>query len=71
MTISEFVQNLWENDRTGAYSEMIDLETAKADLEMFKRQDGWDIPEDITPEAYMDEWNEHVTTLLEAQNITD
>ena len=59
MTIAEFVKNVWENEENGAYSERMDLETAKIDLNNF-RSDGWDLPEGITPESYMEAWNELV-----------
>ena len=59
MTIVEFVKNVRENEENGAYSEKMDLETAKIDLDNF-RSDGWDLPEGITPESYMDAWNKLV-----------
>lgn len=57
MTINEFVRNLWENDQVGAYAEPMDIETAKTDLANYAA-DGWTLPEGITPEAYMEAWNE-------------
>ena len=59
MTITEFVRNLWENDSYGNDSTLMDLETAKYDLKMFA-DEGWDLPEDITPENFMETWNEIV-----------
>ena len=44
-------------DYDGSY---ISLETARADLETFRAQDGWDVPEDLTAEEYMDIYNELV-----------
>lgn len=59
MTTHDFVMNIWEHemDYDGSY---ISLETARADLEAFRAQDGWDVPEDLTPEEYMDIYNELV-----------
>lgn len=56
MTITEFVRNLWESDPNGNSSKM-DVETARTDLDNF-RADGWDLPEDITPESYTEAWND-------------
>lgn len=58
MTIREFVKQLWENDPNGNCEEM-DIQTAYEDIENFKA-DGWDLPEDIAPESYMEAWNELV-----------
>lgn len=59
MTKREFVQFLWEHtmDYDGSY---MSLETARADLENFRAEDGWDVPEDLTAEEYMEMWNELV-----------
>ena len=57
MTTTEFVQDLWESDPNGSHTELLDLETARKDLENFA---GWDLPDDITPESYMEAWNELV-----------
>lgn len=54
MTISEFVQDLFDSFRDTP--EPLDIETAAADLDNF-RSDGWPLPDDITPEAYAEEWN--------------
>lgn len=57
MTTTEFVRDLWESDPNGSHTELMDLETARNDLENFA---DWDLPEDITPESYMEAWNELV-----------
>lgn len=57
MTIREFVEDLYNNSQV--QSETIDLSTAAMDLDNF-RADGWTLPEDITPEGYMEAWNELV-----------
>ena len=57
MTTTEFVRDLWESDPNGSHTELLDLETARKDLENFA---GWDLPDDITPESYMEAWNELV-----------
>lgn len=56
MTKREFVQFLWEHamDYDGSY---MSLETARADLENFRAEDGWDVPEDLTAEEYAEIWN--------------
>ena len=66
MTKREFVRDIWEHqmDYDGSY---MSLETAKADLANFRAEDGWDVPEDLTPEEYMDIYNE----LVEAQNALE
>lgn len=63
MTKYDFVMNIWEHemDYDGSY---ISLETTRADLETFRAQDGWDAPDDLTAEEYMDIYNE----LVDAQN---
>lgn len=63
MTIMEFVRDIWENDPNGVYMEPMDLETAKADLENFASAPDMDPPEDITPETYMEAWNELVASV--------
>ena len=55
MTITEFVKTLWENSPYG--TEPIDIETARIDLEHFAA-DGIELPEGITPESYMEAWND-------------
>lgn len=57
MTIADFVTNLWLNDSNGSHDVPMDLSTARTDLENFR---DFDLPEDITPEAYMAAWNELV-----------
>ena len=57
MTISVFVMNLWEN--SSDFTARMDIETARQDLDTF-RAEGWDMPDDITPEDYMEVWNELV-----------
>ena len=57
MTISEFVRNLWEN--SSDYTTMMDIETARQDLDNFRRSE-FDMPDGITPEDYMEAWNELV-----------
>ena len=57
MTTTEFVRDLWESDPNGSHTELLDIETARKDLENFA---DWDLPDDITPESYMEAWNELV-----------
>ena len=57
ITMSEFIEDLWNNAQDKP--EEIDISTARADLENFRR-DGWTLPEGITPESYMEAWNELV-----------
>ena len=66
MTKREFVRDIWEHqmDYDGSY---MSLETAGTDLANFRAEDGWDVPEDLTPEEYMDIYNE----LVEAQNALE
>ena len=61
MTKREFVRDIWEHqmDYDGSY---MSLETARTDLANFRAEDGWDVPEDLTPEEYMDIYNELVDT---------
>lgn len=61
MTKREFVRDIWEHqmDYDGSY---MSLETAGTDLANFRAEDGWDVPEDLTPEEYMDLYNELVAT---------
>lgn len=49
-----FVQNLFDSTPYGVGR--MDLYTASEDLERFRRE-GWDVPEGLTPEEYMNEWN--------------
>ena len=55
MSITDFVESLIREYR--GTLEPMDLDTAKIDLNNFKR-DGWDLPEGITPEEYAETWNE-------------
>lgn len=57
MTINEFVHGIWESDPNGSYTEPMDLETARTDLANFAA-DGMELPDGITPESYMEAWNE-------------
>lgn len=66
MTKFEFVQFLWEHAMNYDGTHMT-LEDAAADLANFRRQDGWDVPEDLTPEEYMSMWN----SLVDAQNALE
>lgn len=52
----EFVRELMDTTRNG-YSEPMTIENAQIDLDNFRR-DGWNVPEDLTPEEYMEIWNE-------------
>ena len=54
MTTYEFVRNLFDADRNGVGR--ITVEDAALDLRNF-RAEGWDLPDDITPEAYAEIWN--------------
>lgn len=51
-----FITTLFDNDRDHDY---MTLETATTDLEYFASQ-GDEIPSDLTPELYMNTWNELV-----------
>ena len=62
ISISQFVQDLF--DACDVTPEEMDIDTARNDLEMFRRQEDWEIPADITPEEFAAEWNE----LVRAQN---
>lgn len=62
VSINQFVQDLF--DACDVTPEEMDIDTARNDLEMFRRQEDWEIPADITPEEFMAEWNE----LVRAQN---
>ena len=59
MTISEFVKDMWESCSDDSYTKHMDLDTARCDLDNFRRSE-FTMPEDITPEAYMEAWNELV-----------
>lgn len=60
MTTYEFVANLFDECRNDVAP--IDIETAKEDLQNFRKEaisapDCWEVPEDLTPEEYMKIWN--------------
>lgn len=61
MTIYEFAKQLWEacDDPDGIEKNGYTVEDAAADLENF-RADGWDLPDDITPEEFAAAMNEVV-----------
>ena len=48
-----FVADLFDNAIDAA---PMTVEIAAADLDNF-RNEGWDVPEDLTPEEYADIWN--------------
>ncbi len=50
-----FTDDLWEH----GYS----VEDATADLELFRQQDGWEIPDDITPENFSAAMNKIIADL--------
>lgn len=54
MTILEFVSNLF--DAHPVTPERMTIEQAEKDLQNFRRE-GWELPNDITPAEYMEEWN--------------
>lgn len=56
MTAYEFVTDLYNEADTDQLTAMT-IETAAADLGNYAR-DGWDIPDDLTPELYAEIWNE-------------
>lgn len=56
----DFVLDLFNESRETPAP--MDIETARIDIRNFKREaeadpDGWTVPEDITPEEYMEIWN--------------
>ena len=55
MTAREWVENLFNEDRNDA--EPMSVRTAESDLRNF-RAEGWDVPEDLTAQEYMEIWNE-------------
>lgn len=54
----EFVRTLWENCREG-YDTKLDIREATTDLQRFRDAE-WNVPEDLTPEEFMEYWNELV-----------
>lgn len=66
MTIRELAENLIENDRTGGYYDRkITLDEA-ADFIGWMDPDS-DLPEDLTPESFMETWNE----LIRSNTVED
>ena len=61
MTIYELAKQVWENciDPDGIAKNGYTVQDAAADLDNF-RADGWDIPDDITPEEFAAAMNEVV-----------
>ena len=57
MTTREFVEKLFSDCREGA--EPMTIEEAEVDIRNFDA-DGWELPDDITAEEYMEIWNELV-----------
>ncbi len=54
----EFVRNLFDN--SDDITTHISVEDAVADLEMFRREWGTEVPEDLTPEEFAEIWNQLV-----------
>lgn len=61
MTTYELAKQVWENciDPDGISKNGYTVQDAAADLDNF-RADGWDIPDDITPEEFAAAMNEVV-----------
>lgn len=55
--MADFVRTLWENTREG-YDEKLTPDTAALVLD-WMRADG-DVPEDLTPEDFAEQWNKLV-----------
>lgn len=55
-SVRDFVESVF-NTASIDYDVPMTIETARTDLANF-RADGWNLPTDITPEAYMEIWNE-------------
>lgn len=53
MTVYEFTKALFDEAQ---FPKRMTIETAAEDIRNF-RLEGWELPEDITPESYRDEWN--------------
>ena len=68
MTKYEFIENIWNNAFFETLEQMT-IEDARMDMEIFRREPEWDVPEDLTPEEYMDAIN---TLIVEnrTRNIT-
>lgn len=60
MTIRELAQNWLENDRTGDYSRKITLEEAANFVDSMDQDTLDELDEGITPELFMEAWNELV-----------
>lgn len=67
ITVEEFVAELY--DGASSPSNKMTTDEAKEDLEMF-RLEGWTMPDDITPEAFADAWNNLVDAYM-AQGADD
>lgn len=57
MTNHEFVRAIWEQSYD--YDKRMDIETATLDLRNFHDAE-YDVPADLTPELYMEIWNDLV-----------
>ena len=58
MSIYEFVKSVYDNAADpGMY---MDIETAKTDIDNFRR-DGWNVPDELTPVEYMETYNDFVS----------
>lgn len=49
-----FVADLFDNALDSA---PMTTDIAAEDLSRFRAEDGWDVPEDLTPEEYAEIWN--------------
>ena len=66
MTVREFVAYLYDNAEDT--NVLHDIRTATEDLEHLRRE-GFDVPEDITPEEYADVWNDMVLASYESVRV--
>lgn len=64
--VKDFVNDLWLDNGNHGFANLIDLETARDDIENFMR-DEWELPDGITAESYMDAWNELVNEYAEME----
>lgn len=53
MTVYEFTKALFDEAQ---FPKRMTIETATEDIRNF-RLEGWELPDDITPESYLDAWN--------------
>ena len=53
-----FIEKLWYNLEEEPHE--IDIDEARQDVDNFYRQGGWFLPENLTPETYMEAWNAYV-----------